>query len=135
MALFAMAPVCAPTHPMSRFRSASPGRESKPGPKGSMADAPALPFVPFAFKGTRELKAMLAGRHAHRNRQRHRPPLALAMLALLSSTIAVIATSPAGESAITATVPVIKRGAAEVEMAIVEAVAREHGLANLDIDF
>jgi hypothetical protein len=35
----------------------------------------------------------------------------------------------------TATVPVIKRGAAEVETAIVEAVAREHGLANLDIDF
>ena len=100
-----------------------------------MADAPALPFVPFAFKGTRELKAMLAGRHAHRNRPRHRPPLASAMLALLASTIAVMATSPAGESAMTATVPVIKRSVAEVEAVVVEAVAREHGLANLDIDF
>jgi hypothetical protein len=100
-----------------------------------MADAPALPFVPFAVKGTREMKAMLARRQAHGNRQRHRPPLALAMMALLASTIAVIATSPAGESAMTATVPVIKRGAAEVETAIVEAVARERGLANLDVDF
>lgn len=93
-----------------------------------MADAPALPFDPFAFKGTRELKAMLAERHARRNRVRHRPPLALAMVALLSSTIAVIATSPTGESAITATVPVIKRCAHEVETVVVEAVARERGL-------
>lgn len=93
-----------------------------------MADAPALPFVPFAFKGTRELKAMLAERRAHRNRQRQRPPLALAMVALLSSTIALIATSPAGESALTATVPVIKRCANDVEAVVVEAVAREQGL-------
>ena len=135
MAFFAMAPVCSQTHPMSRFRSASPERDPKPGPKESMADAPALPFVPFAFKGTRELKAMLAERHAHRNRPRHRPPLALAMLALLASTIAVIATSPAGESAIRATVPVIKRSVAEVEVVVVEAVAYERGQADLDIDF
>lgn len=100
-----------------------------------MADAPALPFVPFALKGTREMKAMLARRHAQGNRPRRRPPLALAMLALLASTIAVIATSPAGESAMTATVPVIKRSVAEVEAVVVEAVARERGLANLDIDF
>ncbi len=78
---------------------------------------------------------MLAERHAHRNRPRHRPPLALAMLALLASTIAVIATSPAGESAIRATVPVIKRSVAEVEVVVVEAVAYERGQADLDIDF
>lgn len=101
---------------------------TKPGPYVFTADAPALPFVPFAFKGTRELKAMLAERHAHRNRLRQRPPLALAMVALLSSTLAVIATSPTGESAITATVPVIKRCADDVETVVVEAVARERGL-------
>lgn len=93
-----------------------------------MADAPALPFVPFAFKATRELKAMLAERHARRNRLRHRPPLALAMVALLLSTLAVITTSPIGESAITATVPVIQFCADDVESAVVDAVARERGL-------
>ena len=128
LAFFAMAPVCSPSHPLSRFRSVLPRMNSKPGPYGFTADAPALPFVPFAFKGTRELKAMLAERRARRNRLRQRPPLALAMVALLSSTLAVIATSPTGESAITATVPVIKRCAHEVETVVVEAVAREQGL-------
>ena len=46
------------------------------------------------------------------------------MVALLSSTLAVIATSPTGESAITATVPVIKRCADDVETVVVEAVAK-----------
>lgn len=128
LALFAMAPVCSPSHPLSRFFSASPRKNADAGQPLFKADAPALPFVPFAFKATRELKAMLAERHARRNRLRHRPPLALAMVALLSSTIAVIATSPTGESAITATVPVIKRCADDVESVVVEAVARERGL-------
>lgn len=92
-----------------------------------MADAPPLPFVPFAFKGTRELKAMLAERRARRTRPRHRPPLAMAMVALLSSTIAVVATSPTGEFAITASVPIIKRCADDVGSVVVEAVARERG--------
>ena len=46
----------------------------------------------------------------------------------------MIANSTPGEEALTATVPVIRRCAAEVETAIASAAAREHGLCELSFN-
>jgi hypothetical protein len=98
------------------------------------ADAPALPFVPFAVKGTRELQALISRRRSPRNRPRCRPPLALALVAFLASSLAMIGHSTPGQEALTATVPVIRHCANEMETAIVAAAAREHGLCELSFN-
>lgn len=134
MAFFAMAPVDCPTRPLPRATVVSPWIDSMAQRIKSPAEAPALPFVPFAVKGTRELKAMLAERRVRRNRTRHRPPLALALVGLLASNSAMLVSSSAGESALTASVPVIRRCASDVESALVDAVAREHGLSELSFN-
>ena len=74
---------------------------------------------------------MLAERRSRRNRPRHRPPLALALVGLLASLLATMTSSPAGESALTAAVPVVQRFADEMESALVDAFAREQGLREL----
>lgn len=98
------------------------------------ADAPALPFVPFAVKGTRELQALISRRRSPRNRPRCRPPLALALVAFIASTLAMIGHSSSGEEALTATVPVIRRCAHEMEAAIIAAAARDHGLREMSFN-
>lgn len=77
---------------------------------------------------------MLAERRSRRNRPRHRPPLALALVGLLASLLATMTSSPAGESALTAAVPVVQRFAEEMESALVDALAREQGLQQLSLN-
>lgn len=128
-AIFAgLAPHCSATRVTPRETSVSPWIDPMSERKD---EAPALPFVPFAFKDTQEMQAMLASRGSRGNRHRHKPPLALAMVGLLSSTSALLATSPAGESALAASVPVIRHCVIGLETAMVDSVARERGLRDL----
>lgn len=134
LAWHAMASACIPHRPLPRITAVSPWMESATERVRCPADAPALPFVPFAVKGTRELHAMIARRRSPGNRPRHRPPLALALVAFLASSGAMIANSTPGEEALTATVPVIRSCANEVQTAISAAAAREHGLCELSFN-
>ncbi len=134
LALAATAPACPLTRPLPLAAAASTRTNFRSGRFICPADAPALPFVPFVFKSTREIRAMLSERRARSNRPRHRPPLALALFGLLASLLAAMTSSPAGESALTAAVPVIQRSASELEVALVDAFAREHGLCELSFN-
>ena len=73
------APACPVNRPFRRAFPASSWMTTGSERFRNPAEAPALPFVPFAIKGTREMQAMLAERRARRNRLRQRPPLALAL--------------------------------------------------------
>jgi hypothetical protein len=134
MALSAIATARNPKDPLARATAVSPWMESGMERIKCPVDAPALPFVPFAFKGTHELQSMLAHGRACRNRPRHRPPLALALFGLLATSSAMVATAPATESALTAAVPVIRRSVSDIESALVEAAARTHGLQQLSFN-
>jgi len=90
----------------------------KPGE--SFADAPAMPFLPSIFRSEHEMRAMLADRKARLNRRRcHlRPPLAMAVICLLSSTSALFATSSRGEAEIASWVAPLKIGVEDARTAL-----------------
>ena len=92
-------------------------------------DAPALPFVPphlILSHDPYSLRAMLAFPPARTNRRRRRPPLAMALVCLLSSTSALVATSSEGEAQMTAMVPSIRKTVENARTAMIGS-ERERG--------
>lgn len=134
LAWHAMASVCIPKRPLARTLTDSPWMVSGSERIKCPDDAPALPFVPFAVKGTRELKSMLSRRVRPGNRPRCKPPLMLALVAFVVSSGAMIVNSAPGEEVLTATVPVIRSCASDMQAAISAAAAREHGLCELSFN-
>ena len=96
------------------------------------AGAPPLPFVPFN-EGTRTELRRIAGRKSRTNRKRNprRPPLALALVGLVSSTAALLATSRDGEECMTASVPVIRQAAEQVKSAVFGSSSLDRGLCGV----
>src|SRR5688572_2017402 len=66
----------------------------------AFSEEPALPFVPFCHGGDKTAREIFANRKARPNRKRrlNQPPLAMAILCLMSCLSALLATSSAGEA-------------------------------------
>lgn len=79
----------------------------------SCEEAPALPFAPYVptlLGGNPDaLRAMLAVPPTRKNRRRRRPPIAMAVLCLISCSSALVANSPQVEAEMTAMVPSIRK--------------------------
>ena len=88
------------------------------------AEAPPLPFFPFKGMTKEELGVLFTGYKARANRKRSRPPLALALVGLLTSLSALLASSPQGEETLASWVPTIKKTVDQAEMAIAGSSAR-----------
>jgi hypothetical protein len=95
----------------------------------SFEEAPALPFLPQVHNLNNDpysLRAMLAFPPARTNRKRRRPPLAMALICLLSSTGALITSSPEVEAEMAAMVPSIRKTAENARTAMIGS-ERERG--------
>jgi hypothetical protein len=97
----------------------------------SFEEAPPLPFLPFHAGNPHSLRAMLAFPAVRTNRKRRRPPLAMAMLCLLSSTSALVATSSEGEARMAAMVPSIRKTMEDARTAMIGS-ERERGQMSLN---
>lgn len=76
----------------------------------SFAEAPPLPFAPYAPGKPDEINLMLAGRFARPNRRRYRyPSLPAAIACLLVTTCSLLATSRQGEDTLASWVPPVKQ--------------------------
>ena len=92
----------------------------------SFEDAPALPFLPLQSGNPYSLRALLAFPPTRTNHRRRRPPLAMAMLCLLSSTSALITSSSQVEAEMTAMVPSIRKTVEKARTAMIGS-ERERG--------
>jgi hypothetical protein len=94
------------------------------------AEAPPLPFVPFNHGTRPDVRAMFASHKSRINRKRdhRRPPLALAVCCLLTSTAALLANSREGEEQITAWVPTLKHTVSSAKTAMLGSSARQLSL-------
>ena len=85
----------------------------------SFAEAPPLPFAPYAPANPDEINRMLAGRFARPNRKRyHYPSLPTAIACLMATTCALLATSRQGEQTLASWVPPVKQTVEQAHMAM-----------------
>jgi hypothetical protein len=104
----------------------------------SFEEAPPLPFLPHFHSLSHDpysLRAMLAFPPARTNRRRRRPPLALALVCLLSSTGALVATSSEGEARMTAMVPPIRKTMEDARTAMIGSEHERGQISFNEVDF
>lgn len=102
----------------------------------AFSEAPALPFVPFCYGGEMTVREIFASRKARPNRKRqlNQPPLAMAILCLMSCLSALLATSSAGEARITSWVPAIKKTMDRAEVVVLETFGPDRGMSEISLN-